>query len=71
MPADRVQANKRVGRVPKPIPASLWDIPARKHEKGLSGTAAGKTESEIKLFIQETCKPQDLIVYADVSVTKR
>ena len=31
---------------------------------------AGKTESEIKLLIQENSKPQDLIVYADGSVTK-
>ena len=31
---------------------------------------AGKTESEIKLLIQENSKPQDLIVYTDGSVTK-
>ena len=31
---------------------------------------AGKTESEIKLLIQENSKPQDLIVYTDDSVTK-
>ena len=31
---------------------------------------AGKTESEIKLLIQENSKPQDLIVYTDGSVAK-
>ena len=31
---------------------------------------AGKTESEIKLLIQENSKPQDLIEYTDGSVTK-
>ena len=31
---------------------------------------AGKTESEIKLLIQENSKPQDLIVDTDGSVTK-
>ena len=31
---------------------------------------AGKTESEIKLHIQENSKPQDLIVYTDGSVSK-
>ena len=31
---------------------------------------AGKTESEIKLLIQENSKPQDLIMYTDGSVTK-
>ena len=30
----------------------------------------GKTDSEIKLDIQENSKPQDLIVYTDGSVTK-
>ena len=29
MPADRAQANQGVGKVPKPIPASLRDTPAR------------------------------------------
>ena len=31
---------------------------------------AGKTESEIKLLIQEKGKPRDLIVYTDGSVIK-
>ena len=58
MPADRVQANQGVGKVPKPIPASLWDTPVRKLGQTLSRRPAGKTESEIKLIIQETanCK---------------
>ena len=30
----------------------------------------GKTESEIKLLIQEKSKPQDLLVYTNGSVTK-
>ena len=33
MPADRVQANQAVEKVPKLIPALLWDTPARKHGK--------------------------------------
>ena len=36
MPADRAQANQRVGKVPKPIPASLRDISARKLGKAQS-----------------------------------
>ena len=36
MPADRAQANQGVGKVPKPIPASLRDISARKLGKALS-----------------------------------
>ena len=31
---------------------------------------AGKTDSEIRILIQENSKPQDLIVYTDGSVTK-
>ena len=45
MPADRAQANQGVGKVPKPIPAALRDIPARKLETALS--------SRDKLLIQE------------------
>ena len=40
MPADRALASQRVGKEPKPIPASLWDIPARKHGKALSRMAS-------------------------------
>ena len=36
MSADRAQANQGVGKVPKPIPASVRDIPARKLGKALS-----------------------------------
>ena len=39
MPADRAQANQGVGKVPKRIPASLRDTPARKLGKALSRTA--------------------------------
>ena len=64
-PADRAQANQGVGKVPKPIPVCLWDTPARKPVKVLSRWPAGKTQSEIKLLIQENSKLQDLIVYTD------
>ena len=70
MPADRTQANQGVGNVPKPIPASLRDTPARKPRNALSRMASGKTESEIKLLIQVNNKPQDLIVCNDGSVIK-
>ena len=62
--------NSSKPRSGKPIPASLWDTPARKLGKALRRMAKGKTESEIKLLIQENSKPQDLIVYTDGSVTK-
>ena len=35
MPADRAQAKQRVRKVPKPFPAPLWNIPARKLGKTL------------------------------------
>ena len=70
MPADRAQANQGLGKVPKPIPTSLQDTPATKLGKALLRWPAGKTESEIKLLIQENSKPQDLIVHTDGSVTK-
>ena len=68
--ADRTRANQGVGKIPKSIPGSLWDTPARKLGKALSRMARGKTESKIKLLIQENGKPQELIVYTDGSVTK-
>ena len=40
MPADRAQANQGVGKVPRPIPASLWDTPAWKLGKALSTMAS-------------------------------
>ena len=36
----------------------------------MSKMARGKTESEIKLVIQENSKPQYLIVYTEGSATK-
>ena len=70
MPADRAQVNQGVEKVPKPIPAFLWDTRVRKLGKHRREWPAGKTESEIKLLIQENSEPQDLIVYTDGSVTK-
>ena len=70
MPADRGQAIQGVETVPKPILVSLQDTPATKLGKALLRWPAGKTESEIKLLIQENSKPQDLIVYTDGSLTK-
>ena len=68
MPADRAQANQRVGKVPKPIPAFLQDAPTRKHGKVLLRMASRQNRSEIKLHIQENSRPQDLTVYTDGSV---
>ena len=69
--SERAQANKGVGKVLKPIPTSLYEtlLPENlgKHRREWP---ASKTESEIKLLIQENSKPQDLIVYTDGSVTK-
>ena len=70
MPADRGQAIQGVETVPKPILVSLQDTPATKLGKALLRWPAGKTESEIKLLIQENSKPQDLIVYTDGSLSK-
>ena len=62
MPADRAQANQGVGKVPKPIPASLRDTPVRKLGKALSRMASRQNMVEIKLLIQENSKLQDFIV---------
>ena len=43
---------------------------ARKLGKAGREWPAGKTESEIKLLIQENSRPQDLIMYTDGSVTE-
>ena len=40
MPADRTQANHGIGKVLKPVLASLWDTPARKCAKALSRMAS-------------------------------
>ena len=64
LPADRPQANQGVGKVPKPIPASLRDTPARKPGKVLPRMASrqnGVREQEIGPLSQENSKPQDLI----------
>ena len=70
MPADRAQANQGVGKVPKPILASQLDTPSRKLVKSTVENGQQAKQSEIKLFIQENSKPQDLTVYSDGSVTK-
>ena len=68
MPADRAQANQGVGKVPKSIPASLRDTPARKPGKALSKMAS--RQKRVKLLIEENSKPQDLIVNTGGSATK-
>ena len=46
MPADRAQANQRMGKVPKPIPASQWDATARKRGKALSRKASRQNRDQ-------------------------
>ena len=70
MPAYRAQANQWVGKVPKLIPASPRNTPARRLGKAGREWPAGRTEWEIKLLIQENSRPQDLIMYTDGSVTE-
>ena len=50
--------------------ASLWDTPVRNMGRHCREWPAGKTDLEIKLFVQENSNSQDLIVYTDGSVTK-
>ena len=47
MPADRAQANQGVGKVPKPIPMSLWDTPDRKLGKALLRMSSRHTHSPL------------------------
>ena len=71
MPADRAPANQGVGKISKPIPASLWDTLARKLGKALSRMASRRSRvREIKLLIQENRITQHLMVYIDGPVTK-
>ena len=71
MPADRAQANQGVGKVPKPILASQLDTPSRKLVKStVENGQQAKQNQRSSFLIQENSKPQDLIVYADGSVTK-
>ena len=65
-----LKQSQGVGNVPKPIPASLRPLLPENLGKYCREWPVGKTESEIKLLIQENSKPQDLIVYTDVPVTK-
>ena len=67
MPADRTQANQGVGNRFRCLYETLLPENLGKH---CGEWPAGKTESEIKLLIQENSKPQDLIVYTVGSVTK-
>ena len=61
-----------VGKLPKPIPTSLQEHPCQKTWELMYSREwpAGKTDSEIKLPIQEHSKQQDFIVYSDGSVAK-
>ena len=63
MPAERAQANQGVGKVPKPIPASLGDTPARKLWKALSRTASrqnGVRDQAAHLRKQQTARPHSV-----------
>ena len=60
-----------VGKVLKPIPASLWDTPARKLKKALSRMASRQNwvrDQASHSRKHKTARPQ--IVYTDGSVTK-
>ena len=66
-----LKQTKEWERYPEPIPACLQNTPVIKSWGGhCREYPADKTESEIKLLIQENSKQQDLIVYTDGSVTK-
>ena len=63
--------NQRVEKVPRLITASLYETLLPENlGKHCWEWPAGKTESKIKLLIQEQIKPQDLILCIDGSVTK-
>ena len=67
------QTKEWVGKIPNPIPASLWlSLTLLPENLGMHCREwpAGKTESEIKLLSQENSKPRDLIVGADGLVSK-
>ena len=51
MPADRTQENQGLGKVPKPIPASVETLLPQNLGKSCREWPAGKTDSEIKLLI--------------------
>ena len=57
MPADRAQANQGVGKVPKPIPASPWDTPARKLGKALLRLASRQNSQRSSFSFKKTTRP--------------
>ena len=57
MPADS-PSYQGMGKIPKPIPASLRDAPGKTNlGKHCRERPAGKTESEMKFLIEENSKP--------------
>ena len=54
MPADRAQVNQGVGKVPKPIPASLRDTLARKLGKALSRMASRQNSLRSSFSFKKT-----------------
>ena len=69
MPADREQSNKIVGNVPKPIPAFLSHISARKLGKALLRMASRQKAFRHQAAHSENSKNHDRIKYTFGSVT--
>ena len=64
LPADRAQANQGVGKVPKPIPTSLWDTSARKPGNALSRMASrrnGVRDEAYHSRKQQTARSPDIL----------
>ena len=60
MPADRAQVNQGVGKVPKPIPASLRNTPARKLGKALSRMASRQNSRRSSFSFKKTANRSQL-----------
>ena len=60
MPADRAQVNQGVGKVPKPIPASLRGTPARKLGKELSRMASRQNSLRSSFSFKKTANRSQL-----------
>ena len=70
MPADRAQANQEVGKVPRPISASLRHIPTRKFEKVLLTMAS--RQNRVRDHASHSTKQQTagFCMYIDGLVTR-
>ena len=62
-----------MGKVPKPVPAPLWlrsschNTGPGSHCREWPATEPARRTAEIKLLIEEDCKPQpDFIVYTEI-----